>query len=198
MFAIISALKSELEPILQKQHLMSKIKLGNGTLYIAEQVHLLRLGLGREQAAATLRAYLQEYKPAFVLNIGFAGSLQHKKIEPCAPFAINEIVNARDGQRIVLPVLPEFERQPKAHLLTVNEAVLKAEEKEQLYLKYGAALVDMEAYDLAIVSRTFGKPFYALKSVTDAADEKAAQTFKAHYKHCAQILFTTIQPVLSK
>ncbi len=198
MFAVISALKSEIEPFLNKRQILSVEKTADGTLYVAPGVHLLRLGLGGKRAAHTLKIYLQKYAPAFLLNIGFAGNLSAQQFQPCGLFAVQTIFNVHSAVPLSLSICPGFEFLPSVSLLTTDEAVLKKEEKERLFLKFGTLLVDMEAYDLALTAHAFGIPFYALKSVTDASDEETAQVFKARYKQCAQKLFATVQPVLFK
>ncbi len=196
MFVLISALKSEIEPFVQKLRILSKEKMANGTLYVAQDVHLLRLGLGRERAVQSLRAYLQKYHPDFLFTIGFAGHLAPEPMESCTLFAVEKIFSTRSKTNLAVPVHPDFRFLPRASLLTSDEPVLKTEEKKKLFSRFGTMLVDMEAYDLAVTCQHYGKSFYVLKSVTDSADETTAQNFKAHYRNCAQKMFSIIQPVL--
>ncbi len=198
MFTLVAALQAELQPILQKEKILSRITLSSGMLFVTSRLHVLRLGLGRQRAVQSLNAYLAEFDPAFLLHIGFAGQLSAKPLPPCAVFVVDAVHSPHASQALTLPYLPEFGYLPKATLLTVDAPVKREDEKSQWRAQFKADLVDMETFDLATLCREKNLPLFVLKSVTDRADETTEREFKQHYRHCAVKLAEVVENVLQK
>ncbi len=196
MFTLVAALQSELQPVLQKEKILSRITLYSGMLYITQGMHVLRLGLGRKRAVQSLKAYLTEFDSPFLLHIGFAGQLSEKLLPPCAVFVVEAVHSPHASQALALPCLPEFEHLPKATLLTADAPVEREDEKRQWRAQFKAELVDMETYDLAALCREKNVPLFVLKSVTDRANEMTNREFKQKYRQCALKLAEVVENVL--
>ncbi len=193
MFTIVSALKAEAQPLLDFLGEAAVSCLDEGTLYAYERIHVLRVGVGGTQASETLRTYLGWYEPAFVLNIGLAGAL-HTALLPQQVVRILTVVNEESAQSMPLPFHAKLKHLQPARLLTVNQPVTDEARRESLWHRFQADLVDMEAFHLARVCRSYSLPFYAVKAVSDFAGKDTAAQFRSHYKACAAQLFTSIQP----
>ena len=148
MWTIVSALKSELNPLFTYFPLLNKVPLNGGTLYRTEYLQLLRTGVGQEKTKQVLEAFLKDHHPDLVLNIGLAGSLT-AEYEPGRIFYINEALYEKTKTVIKLPKLSADIPFPAARLLTVNKAVTEAQTRNALHKAFAADLVDMEAYYLA-------------------------------------------------
>lgn len=192
MFTIVGALKAEVQPILDFLGEAAVSCFGEGTLYAYEQVHVLRVGIGGKKASETLRTYLGWYEPAFVLNIGLAGAL-HTALSPEQVLRILTVESEEIAQSIPLPFHAKLKDLQPARLLTVNQPVTDEARRESLLHRFQADLVDMEAFHLARVCRSYSLPFYAVKAVSDFAGKDTATQLRSHYKACAQHLFTSIQ-----
>lgn len=196
MITIVSALKSEIAPFLEYYSAGNKTALAGGSLYrISGQFHFLRTGVGGAQAAKVLSAYLNSYQPQVLINIGLAGSL-NSQIAPGSLFSINEI-HSTGRDAIQLPSWPGAELQ-SASLITVNEAVLSDEGRARLFARFGADLVDMEAYELARIARQHGISFFCFKIVSDDAGEEAEKQFMNNYRVLSGQLFERINPLLQR
>ncbi|MGL6225602.1 MAG: hypothetical protein ACRC10_03135 [Thermoguttaceae bacterium] len=64
------------------------------------------------------------------------------------------------------------ETKPVVSLLTVNQIVAKVAEKQELWQKTGANLVDMESYAIAEICRERNVPFRSVRIVLDTAEDE--------------------------
>lgn len=195
MWTIVSALKSELNPLFTYFPLLNKVPLNGGTLYRTEYLQLLRTGVGQEKTKQVLEAFLKDHHPDLVLNIGLAGSLT-AEYEPGRIFYINEALYEKTKTVIKLPKLSADIPFPAARLLTVNKAVTEAQTRNVLHKAFAADLVDMEAYYLAQRCSAEGIPFYSIKIISDRADQTTEQMFMENYKEKSRTLCTAIRPFL--
>jgi len=194
MITVVSALKSEIAPFLERYAVAEKTPLNGGSLYHASrEQHFLRTGIGPEQAAKVLSYYLKSYRPYLLINIGFAGSL-NPALKAGGLFYINEI-RSTVHESSQIPAVPAVDL-PGCSLLTVSEAVVSDIKRAELSLRFGAGLVDMEAYELARIAGHHQIPFYCFKMVSDEAGDKAKEQFIKNYRTLANQLFKGIDPVL--
>ncbi len=194
MITIVSALKAEIAPFLDHYSVAEKTLIEGGSLYQTPgRWYFLRSGVGLEQAAKVLTWYMKRYHPHLLINIGFAGSLS-PEIAPGRLFFINKIHSILDGT-VQMPALPPVAMQ-SCSLLTAGKAVLSDTERATLHLRFGADLVDMEAYELARIARQHQIPFYCFKMVSDDAGNDGKEQFLKNYRVLAVQLFKRINPVL--
>lgn len=195
MWTIVSALKSELNPLFADFPLLEKAPLNGGILYHTEYLQLLRTGIGGENVNLVFDAYLKNQHPDLVLNIGLAGSLT-PEYEPGMIFSIQEVQYEKSETVFKLAKLSAEIPFPAARLLTVDEAVTEERLRDSLYKKFTSDLVDMEAYYLARKCRTKGIPFCSIKIISDRADHATKQIFMENYKEKSRTLCAALRPFL--
>ncbi|MGD9489528.1 MAG: hypothetical protein AB7W47_16030 [Calditrichaceae bacterium] len=195
MITIISALKEEIRPLLETLTVKQKLKTGSGTLYVTDEYHFLRTGVGLRHAEDVLNSYLSSYEPSEIINIGTAGSLKHDHRSGDI-FYIGKIYYKTRGQFIDLPSeLNKTEKAP-AVLLTVDQPVMNKSDREASRKRFNAGLVDMEAYALAKICFKNNIKFTSYKIVSDLADENTEGEFMANYKVLSKKLAEYILKIL--
>ena len=181
MILIVAALKAELLPLIQYFRIEQKEIVAQGTLYHSEKLHLLRTGVGMQNAREVFSEYLKKYDPDKIINLGTAGTLNQK-------FSVGMIVEAgciqNEQSEKIYPMRMQLEEQlfENVYLLTVKDAVLNQQRKEILFIQFNSDIVDMEAFVLASVALQHRINFYCIKIISDQADENAINQFKDNYK----------------
>ncbi len=196
MLTIISALKSEIEPIIDFFPPTPVLPCAHGALRRYQRFDLLRTGPGHQRASKTLQTYLQHTQPDQVLLVGFAGALApHLNIGQI--FQVNEVCLPQ-GASIVLPPFNLGQNLPQARLLTVETPVEDSITKQNLYQRTGAQLVDMEGYYLAQLFQSKQISFSIVKGISDQAQAGARTQFKQNIKQLSQKLFAILKPFLQE
>jgi len=195
MWTVVSALKSELSPLFNYFPVKQKIPIRGGSLYISNNLHLLRVGVGPEKASEVFGAYLNIYQPEVVVNLGLVGALS----AVCTPgrvYSVQQAVDQRTDQVLYLNSLSPEAKFSAEKILTVDRAVTDVQTRDNLYKKYAANLVDMEAFHLAQIAASSDTPFYSFKIVSDIADHQAEKMFLNNYKVLSKTLCESIVPFL--
>ncbi len=195
MITIVSAFKAELLPFLAHYKPKDKRLLGKGSLYYSGGMpHFLRTGIGPYHAVQVLDAYLQEYRPEIIINIGLAGALD-PELTVGTIAAITRSMSEESSE--VAELHPLDWPLPQYTLISVKKAVFGKKRKNML-LKRGARLVDMETYFIHRVVQQKEIPFSALKIVSDDAGPNARQQFEQNLNRLSQKLFQTIFPFIEQ
>lgn len=195
MLTIVTALRAEAEPLIKALPETEVIPCGPGSLRRYTDFHLLRCGMGKQKAIASLNLYLDQFNPRTVLLMGFAGALNHKfKIGQL--FRITTVMNAQTNNFFDLSVYNPFQQLPGARLLTVPQAVTTEGQKQDLRKRFKADLVDMEAFHLAQICFRQNIQFGAIKGVTDLAGPQAGNEFKQNHQVVALKIFEILRPLL--
>ena len=181
MILIVAALKGELLLLIEYYKINQKENFGEGTLYPSEKIHLLRTGLGMDKARYTLSAYLEEYQPMRIINVGTAGALNSE-------FTIGLMTEPEiiynEKKEIIRPQ-PLYDGQyllKKSKLITVNNPVLTQIQKNKLLKDFNADIVDMEAFIIGSLARGKNIEFHNVKIISDYANEQTTDDFKNSYK----------------
>ena len=183
MITIVSALKSEIAPLLQRVPITEKRILASGSLYISDKIHFLRTGIGKQKAEKVFNLYLEQFRPEKVLNIGLAGKL-NPDFKIGEIYCISRIFSA-DAE----PIKINFHSQSKcASLLTVDQPVADISLRDKLHRQYNADLVDMEAYSIANTVRKKNISFNCVKIISDSADINTEKTFLENYRQLSKKL----------
>jgi adenosylhomocysteine nucleosidase len=153
----------------------------------------LFVGVGKLNAMYHLMKRVQQQKPSIIVNLGSAGSLEHKRGEVvcCTGFV------QRDMD--VTPLGFEKYHTPFATHDPVLLNGLKAEGLLQGICGTGDSfvvnhdttdytIIDMEAYAMAWLALHEGIPFLSLKYISDGADGSAAEDWTETIKHAAAAL----------
>lgn len=197
MITMVSALKAEMEPFIKALPKVESFPIGSGTLRNYDYLHLLNCGVGFQQASKTLEIYLQQYHPAQLIIIGFAGAL-NPALEINSLFNVTKILGEGEETKLKLPSLKGKNDLSNVSLLTVKKAVTSVTLKNQLWQQYQTDLVDMEAYYLAHLSLQNNIRTYVLKGITDLATDSARKQFKENYVQVRNKIFDVLKPLLLK
>jgi len=153
----------------------------------------LFVGIGKLNALYHLMKRVQQQKPSIIVNLGSAGSLEHKRgtVVCCTGFV------QRDMD--VTPLGFEKYHTPFATHEPVLLNGLRAKGLPQGICGTGDSFVinhdnadynviDMEAYAMAWLALHEGIPFLSLKYISDGADGAAAEDWTETIKHAASAL----------
>jgi adenosylhomocysteine nucleosidase len=122
---------------------------------------------GAGQTAAT-RAFagIEDGGPVdLVFSIGWAGALR-PEIATGSAHNVAGVIDVRTGERF------HCEAGTGDLWLATSSKVADRTEKRRLATAYNAALVDMEAAAIARLAAVRGIPFYAIKGVSDGANDR--------------------------
>ncbi len=165
-------------------------------MFHAAAIPVLYCGVGKINAAAALAAELTRYRIAgqplpLVVNFGSVGSrsLPTGTVVECCRFLQRDMdvralgfelgVTPYDPSPSILETAPRFRNLPKASCGTGDSFAIAAAE-------LATDVVDMEAYALAKVCRSFDAAFACAKYVTDGADHTAADDWQANVHKAAE------------
>lgn len=154
------------------------------------EVIYVETGIGKVNAALHTMRAICEYHPDVVINLGSAGTLNHKvgDIIVC-----NRFVD-RDLRKVVLDgVISEIEFDRDAinrvflseHLMDHAKLVGTCNTGDSFIIQGNdieGDVIDMESYAVADVCREMGIPFVAVKYVTDIVGQNSSQEWYAKLK----------------
>ena len=137
-------------------------------------VALVISGVGQKNAEKATNILLDVFAPKLICSAGYAGGLSSrlKQSNICVP---EHVIRASDMQALDLSLLIPQRVLPipnKLTLLTVNDVVESPEQKRMLYEQTGAELVDMETFAVAEVCRIREVPFFSVRVILDAAEDR--------------------------
>lgn len=133
-------------------------------------------GPGRAAAASATEAFLQAYRPQWLISAGFAGGL-HEDL-PRQHLLVAEMIGDLDGRWLPVdlrrfpPKLLDLEPVHVGKLLTVDRIIRHEQEKRLLGVSHKALAVDMESLAVAEVCRRRETPFLAVRVISDAVDDE--------------------------
>jgi nucleoside phosphorylase len=192
MITIIGALKGELQPLLSHFKPEKKKNINGGSLYIAKGVHLLRCGIGKKVCQKVLTAYLENYHPNLIINIGTAG-IVNPEIKQGEIFSV--VKNYQNGNDNIFELMA-IKGFKSASLLTVDKPLRDKKLRDSYFRKYRVDLVDMEGWYCAQSATQCKADFHSIKIASDFADENTEKDFMKNYKALTEKLAVEIIPVL--
>jgi adenosylhomocysteine nucleosidase len=172
---IVAALPMEVAPLVARFREVRKYAARGQTILEGQLggkvVALVQTGMGRQRAQRGAERLIDGHRPRWIISAGFAGSL-NPAIPRNSVLVPAEIANV-EGRlfstewpaNLDLPAGAER----KGRLLTVDDVVLKAEQKARLRAEHGADLVDMETSAVAALCRERGVGFVSIRVVSDDA-----------------------------
>lgn len=184
MSVIVVAIASEIE--LRRVRRMigaGRVEVSGGREFFFGNMHgrdvcLVKIGVGRKNAAAAARTICVDLRPGMVIVTGAAGALD-PEFERGAIVVVGSVVRENTREEIVSP-----EAQSRRALDVLCEAgmrtrsgrccqagtfVHRASDKHALHLKNRAHVVDMESAALGYEFQRAGMPFVNIRVVSDAA-----------------------------
>ena len=145
----------------------------------SQEILLVLTGMGTGNAEAALEYILGEYKPDFIVSIGFGGALYDAAsagdlIWPSKVFFMNDKIEDTlelPDARNIYDRLSGKVTMCEGSVLTLQRWMKKSELKK-IMPELPLPVCDMETFPLARLSVMRGLPFFAIRSVTDMADEE--------------------------
>ena len=146
------------------------------------EVIYVETGMGKVNAAMRTMHAICEYHPDMVINIGSAGTLNHKVSDI---FVCNHFID-RDLRKVTLDGVVseiEFDRDAINRIFTGHQLVYGTCNTGDSFITEGndieGDVIDMESYAEADVCREMGIPFFAVKYITDVVGQNSSEEWFA-------------------
>ncbi len=176
--AVVAAMRREVAPLIGQLHGRRRLEIaglrGWSGRVARREVVVVVCGVGPARAAASARCLLGA-RPDLerVVSVGYAGGLA-EDLETGDVVVATEVIRDSDSVRCDesrVEAMAAWTGAMKAAVVTVERAASTPQAKAALREAHGAAVVDMEAFEVGRAAREAGVPFLALKSVLDRASE---------------------------
>ncbi len=189
---ILGAVRQEISGLKSRMHVEEQIRLGKSDLWRGtledQPVILVRTGIGKKNAVASLAGVMDRFPLGMILSIGYAGGLNPDldvgdlliadKIldgvgQPSPPTSSASwaIDSALVDRAMAVPV-GQKAKATQGQLLTVDQVVADPEEKQKLYNQSGAMAVEMETSALVQLAQEKAIPFLSIRAISDTANEE--------------------------
>lgn len=199
--AIFSAFPQEIKQIVKNFKPEESFKRHPLTLFFTEysskEIIIVQTGMGTRNAEAAIKYVLVEHSPDFVLSIGFGGALyngasagdlicadrvffipENVLKKPMTLFNYRELLSQEiPNFREIVSKLSKKVSMCEGCIFTFERYMKKSEIKKNLSKELSFPVCDMETFSLAKLSIEQGLPFFALRSITDLADEDLPPEF---------------------
>lgn len=146
------------------------------------EVIYVETGMGKVSAAMRTMRAICEYHPDMVINIGSAGTLNHKVGDV---FVCNHFID-RDLRKVTLDGVAseiEFGNDAIKRIFSERELVYGSCNTGDSFITQGndieGDVIDMESFAEADVCREMGVPFFAVKYVTDVVGQNSSEEWFA-------------------
>ena len=146
------------------------------------EVIYVETGMGKVSAAMRTMRAICEYHPDMVINIGSAGTLNHKVGDV---FVCNHFID-RDLRKVTLDGVAseiEFDNDAINRIFSGRELVYGTCNTGDSFITQGndieGDVIDMESFAEADVCREMGVPFFAVKYVTDVVGQNSSEEWFA-------------------
>lgn len=217
--AIITAMNEEAEHIILLYWLTEIKKLQNITFYENENIILALAGIWKIQASIATTYILWNYDISKIINIWIAGSLlwdksniwdvffvtkisQHDMYLPFdwehLDYAKKEIFIENSIEIDVDEFL--FWVKLNAYCLTWDQFIDNKKTVEELYWKYSADVIEMEAFAIASVAREYWvlEKCIFIKAISDWADNDAKDAHMGNLDFAMENSLQVLKKILSK
>jgi hypothetical protein len=155
--AIVAAMSIELAPLLGKR----QPRLVDGVeLFELPEAVVAVGGIGEKRARHAAEVVIDQAQPKLLVSAGLAGAIS-PQLKVGDVGRIRDVVDVATGER--------YSTRGGDWVLATSQDVSDAAEKQGLFTKYGADIVDMEAAAEARVAKERGLEFAAVKSISDDA-----------------------------
>ena len=216
--AIITAMKEEADHIIKQYNLTETKKLHTLSVFENEDIVLALAGIGKVQAAIGTTYILENYIVDKLINVGIAGSLLGNRAQIGDVFLVSKIAQHDiylpfDGphldyakKEITLDSREygfnetDFSVKEGAFCLTGDQFIDDALKVAELSTKYGADVIEMEAFAIASVAREYGvlDKCIFIKAISDGADNDAIDAHMGNLDFAMGNSLKVLGKILSK
>ncbi len=162
---------------------IQKLQLGTHAIYA------IQMGAGAVETAASAQALLSRFRCDWALSLGPAGSLSDAA-ETGRWYRVGRVVAWQSGKsdqtwntdwsRFPVAHPPELlQAAPSISLASGELFISTTSERDRARATAQADAVDMNSFGLASVCANHGVPLFSWKIISDRADERAADDFRA-------------------
>lgn len=183
MLTILAAMNDELRLIKSEMEIDKTIFLRPFTIFIGRyhgiDLTLIRTGIGKDAMYAAVSYCIQNLKPTFLMNIGYAGGLDPRLAAGDIIIA-NSIVDEADGKIITADSSIVGGAVSKAEaanihycvgrIVTVKNAITEPHDKAYIGAKFEAAACDMESATFAAVAASNNIQYVVARAILDTMD----------------------------
>jgi adenosylhomocysteine nucleosidase len=157
--AVIVAMAVEVAPLLGS---LKPQQVDGSDLFELPNAVIAVGGIGEKFARRAAEVAIEYAQPKLLLSAGIVGAIS-PKLQVGDVGRIREVVDVATGTRYPASSGGEW-------VLATSQDVSDVAEKHQLFTKFGADVVDMEAAAVAQVAKERGLQFAAIKSISDDAE----------------------------
>ncbi|MGM9649567.1 MAG: 5'-methylthioadenosine/adenosylhomocysteine nucleosidase [Butyricicoccaceae bacterium] len=203
VWGILGALDAEVALIRDKMDIAETTEMFGTTYYqgtvYGQQVVLVCCGVGKVNAAVCAATAVSKFGAECIVNVGIAGAMRPGlKI---MDVVISEQVAFHDQDRIMLDYYPKCEffqadealrtlcltacaeipaLEHRVHtglIISGDQFINDAAVKKQLNERYAPAATEMEGAAIGHAAFMFGVPFLVIRTMSDAADDDADESY---------------------
>jgi nucleoside phosphorylase len=153
------------------------------TKYLNSEIILVHTGMGTRNAEAAFKYIFEEYRPDFILSIGFGGALYDGALIGDLVWA-SRVILVPEYVLLEVPdageIFSRLSGKVSMHegcILTFEKYMKKSGVKKYLSNDLSFPVCDMETFFLAKPSIEQGLPFFSVRSITDRSDEEIPSEF---------------------
>ncbi len=149
--------------------------------YLSHTVIAVVTGVGAANAESALNHALERYKPEIILSIGFGGALYKNAEIGDLVWASRVFFVSEEGMEAMelsgSDDIPGRLCMRRGSIITLEKQMIKSDLKEILPPGLIFPVCDMETFPLARVASRKGLSFFAIRAITDRADEDIPEEF---------------------
>jgi len=180
---VVIALKAEAQLLLKAENAHFKDSIGNmGRLWETERGHICITGVGPVNTRKSLNAYLRQYHPDRLINLGAAGNLG-LPIKPLTQIQPHRIIDVNSGYLFYQEAV-----ETRYSLLTTDKPVTTKSESLSLQQKFGESFVDMEAAQMVFCAMAYHIPWIVWKTISDNAGCHTVSDYKSRLPQIAEAI----------
>ena len=174
---LITATATEAKPFIDladsvTQKFIGKIKISTCS-FNNLSFSFIKTGIGIKNTINSLTKLHNFISSGIIVNIGMAGAL-NPNYQTGFWLAVNKLSSTETDETITCEHCDCF---PTASILTSKNEIIEKISRDNLFKKFNAPLVDMEAFYIARFAKRKKMPCFIFKFVSDFADETTYQNF---------------------
>lgn len=221
-WGILGALDAEIELIRNQMTITSETALF-GTIFYEGSAHghdivLVCCGVGKVNAAVCAATVIDKFGADCIVNVGIAGAMAHGL--HMLDVVISSEVGFHDQDAVMLnyypkhaffpadetlaalceracAAIPQMEgRYRHGRIASGDQFVSDAQTKQSINERFAPACVEMEGAAIGHAAFMFGKPYLVIRTMSDAADDNADETYDNFIDEAAKTSATIILKML--
>lgn len=211
-WGILGALDAEIELIRSQMTITAETPMF-GTIFYEGTVHehsivLVCCGVGKVNAAVCAATVMDKFGAGCIINVGIAGAMAHGL--HMLDIVISSEVGFHDQDDVMLDYYPKrafFPADPSlaalceracsampetanrfrcGRIVSGDRFVSDTATKQSINARYAPACVEMEGAAVGHAAFMFGKPYLVIRTMSDAADDAADETYDNFIEEAAQ------------